>query len=99
MEKYPLLEQLFGAYFHQDAFVDGEDAPGIIDIYLSDCNGDSLHKHRVALELNRLLEDQDYLENPEDFLYHLGSYYYANADYNNTTEFILMILDKLCKSM
>jgi hypothetical protein len=55
MQEYPHLEQLFGAYFHQDWTEEGEDWPDIVRLYLDD-SGTGVAAPTGA-ELRRLLDE------------------------------------------
>ena len=76
---YPLLEHMFGAYFHQDWDTEGGDWPDLVRNFLRDT---SVEDARVtAEEIDRLLAEGDTEERLEDRVLHeFGCCYDAHPE-------------------
>jgi hypothetical protein len=93
-KRYPELEQLFGAYFHQDWDLEGPDDQAILARYLEESSETDLQQ--AIAELQRLLDEPMEENELGDFLLReLGSYYYPMAEGKSYREWLEEVLSVL----
>jgi CdiI immunity protein len=82
-DSYPYLSQMFGAYFHQDWDLEGNDWPDLVENYIADEVYDPM---KTAEEIDRLLSDVTHDSDLERTLFAgLGSYYIPRRDLDGPT--------------
>lgn len=76
--KYPNLHQFFGAYFHQDCFVDSPTATAVVELYAREWPADGVKA--ATRELRELLSSTTAEAELATTVDELGCYYIPSAD-------------------
>lgn len=93
MQSYPALDQLMGAYFHQDWPEEASDSDGVIDLFIAN---EPESARRLPAEIEAVLSEfPDELNLRAFILEDLGACYLADVDGGTYRQWLTQIADRV----